>query len=97
MNTVRSMALSQQWSREVAVIVEADGKFHIFMDSSAVDNIDRLITDANTRVIVHTHPDNPMPSQQDINEAIATGIPDIVISPNAMFVAMPDGSVQKLN
>jgi proteasome lid subunit RPN8/RPN11 len=80
---------------EYYTAVESDGSFKIHRGDEATAIIH---TDAQTVLVMHTHPDCylPQPSPQDIAEAARTGIPDIVVSRYAEYVVMPDGSVTEV-
>lgn len=51
---------------------------------------------SNTAAIVHTHPRtaDPRPSLSDVELAIHLGIPNYVLSRNALWVALPNGTTQ---
>jgi proteasome lid subunit RPN8/RPN11 len=54
-------------------------------------------TPAGCAAIIHTHPlGQNDPSANDVLEAKRIGIPIIVVTPDAVTVARPDGSVEKL-
>ncbi len=92
LNTVRMLAMHNDWMEEVGAVVEFNGKMRTFANGTMHET--HITVDDDTRVVIHTHPANEqMPSQQDIDEAKATGIPDIIVSQYAMFVVMPDGAV----
>ena len=95
-NTVRMLAIHNDYMEEIGAVVESNGKTHTFANGTLHET--RITVDPSTVAVIHSHPANEqMPSQQDVDEAKTTGIADIVISPNAIFVALPDGTVQKLN
>lgn len=54
--------------------------------------------DADTKLIVHTHPPtvNPRPSPADIYLAMRTHTPDLVVSAYTMYIVWPDGKIEEV-
>ena len=94
--SVTLVALAGRWQHEVGLAVERDGKHgHLAISQNYAE--DKIVIDSNTVLIIHSHPmDSAQPSTQDVAEAIKTGIPDIVISAHAEWIAMPDGTIYQI-
>jgi proteasome lid subunit RPN8/RPN11 len=83
--------------QEYSAVVENTGKFHIRADPASSMEAPVSI-DAHTVLIIHTHPNNaiPTPSAHDIAVARQTGIPDLIISQHEEWIVTPDGSTTKI-
>ena len=77
---------------EYIATIRDNGKFTV---SPGSDLRARVSIDGHVVMIAHTHPDggSPLPSEQDIKEAIITHIPDIVVSRYAEYLILPTGQV----
>jgi hypothetical protein len=97
LGTLHAHAIGQHATQEFGTAIESDGRYRIIQGEIG-ELSDHIKPDSHTVLMAHTHPDgsNPMPSKQDIAIARATGIPDVVISRYAEYVAMPDGRVVRI-
>jgi hypothetical protein len=95
---LHARAIGQHMTQEFGTAIQDDGSYRIVMGEDGQMSA-HVKPDAHTVLMAHTHPDggDPKPSPADIAVAKSTGIPDVVISRYATYVALPDGTVQKLN
>lgn len=71
------------------------------VDEIQIDPTDWVMAEdvGDIQAIVHSHPDQPaMPSQLDMNECTASGLPWLIVSipSGAMSVCMPDRSIHEV-
>lgn len=91
---VRQDAIRHNWTIEAGAAVERDGTYHIYEGDYDMDTI---IIDADTTIIVHTHPkESTGPSEKDIMDALETGVPDIVITSSDEWIVVPNGDVYEI-
>ena len=87
----------QAQRQEYSFTVDKDGK-PTDISTSGTNDKNTVIVPQGSTAVVHTHPivDSPTPSEADVKGAVATGVPDYVISHSEIYVANPDGTTAKV-
>ena len=82
---------------EYSFTVNADGSVSPIKTSGTAGK-NAVEVPPGTQAIIHTHPADyePTPSEADVKGAVATGVPDYVISHSEIYVANPDGTTAKV-
>ena len=87
----------QAQRQEYSFTVDKDGK-PTDISTSGTAGKNAVEVPPGTQAIIHTHPADykPTPSEADVKGAVATGVPDYVISRSEIYVANPDGTTAKV-
>lgn len=87
----------QAQRQEYSFTVDKDGK-PTDISTSGTNDKNTVTVPQGSTAVVHTHPivDSPTPSEADVKGAVATGVPDYVISHSEIYVANPDGTTAKV-
>ena len=87
----------QAQRQEYSFTVDKDGK-PTDISTSGTNDKNTVDVPQGSLAVVHTHPivDSPTPSEADVKGAVATGVPDYVISHSEIYVANPDGTTAKV-
>ena len=82
---------------EYSFTVKANGAPNEITSSESF-NSNVVVVKSSDTAIVHTHPATckPQPSPGDIQVAQRSGVPNYELSRDALYVAMPDGTVRKV-